>query len=1209
MTSRLRYNPDYRQRLEGRLVSVFEQLARHDSKSACHAMQRANFDSPLQLLLRGKLMSSHKILFALHLTFAAAMPSAIGQSSDVTPAPVAATAATAVPSLIRYTGMVPHSNGKALAGESSITFLIFKDEKGGEPLWAETQMTVVDEAGKYNVQLGATSPSGLQSELFTSGEARWLEVQVAGSVPQSRILLASVPYAMKAADATTLGGLPASAFMLAGTRAAVMPSTVAAVVSPEVSTNAVTTPGGVAGFLPVYNGATSIDDSMVFESGTKIGIGTNTPAATLDVNGNVAARGALALESNGIATAAIGRNSQPLQFFANVFSATTKTAFSPIFALQAEAFGNNTTASSGTLNLLYGNGTTPTETGLSFSSRGLIKFAAGQTFPGSGTITGVTTISPLAGSGTSGSVALSLNLPVLETTLNTKYAQLAAANRFTAPVAFALPVTFAATQTFPGTGKGTITGVTTTAPLTGSGVTGSVAIGLNLPALETTLNTKYPQLAAANKFTAPVAFGAPVAFSVPVTFAATQTFPGIPGGGTITGITTTSPLAGAGTRGSVALSLNLPALESTLNTQYARLTAANTFTQPITFAATQTFPGTSAITGVVAGAGLIGGGTTGAVKLSLDPKVIPTLTSSPVFSSISSDGIVGGASGSVLNTAGVLGEAGARSGVSSVVAGVWGDAYQQVGVEGTSNQTVGVYGQSNVSSGVQGVSTAGNGVLGNTVGNTLGTAGVHGIAGSGTSFGGIAGVWGEAAAHVGVLGASNQYSGVQGWSVSGPGIQGTSTSGSGGTFSSSGNLATIVSTNTGTTGASALYASTVAADAVSIDAISTGPGGYGMAAYATGATDSLGRVPIGIFGYSSGNGMLGQTTGSIGGTAGVLGVAGGRSGSGGIAGVWGDAVGHVAVFGSSAGETGVYGLSSTSNGVHGLSGQSAGIASIAGVSGDCYSCLGVFGVSVQAAGVDGVSVNNVGVQGASKKVGVYGVGGTTEPNINRTFSQQAVGIWGDVASGAAADGIAVVGTAGTGQAALFQNNSASAATLSIYNANAVSNAESNSLFTSFVAATPEGSCGFGGKGDLTCTGQVKTLATTGGGSRTVETYAMQSPENWMEDFGSGTLHNGSTTITLDAAFAETTSEIADYHVFLTPNGDSKGLYVIAKTSTSFEVRESGGGQSTLGFDYRIVARRRGFETQRMTDVTEQFRTERARIDTQTKIAKTISEKH
>jgi hypothetical protein len=84
-------------------------------------------------------------------------------------------------------------------------------------------------------------------------------------------------------------------------------------------------------------------------------------------------------------------------------------------------------------------------------------------------------------------------------------------------------------------------------------------------------------------------------------------------------------------------------------------------------------------------------------------------------------------------------------------------------------------------------------------------------------------------------------------------------------------------------------------------------------------------------------------------------------------------------------------------------------------------------------------------------------------------------------------------------------------------------------------------------------------------------------------------------ITIDSAFAETVSTTADYHVFLTPNGDSKGLYVVAKTATSFEVRESGGGAASIAFDYRIVARRRGFESQRLTDVTDTLKAEKSRI--------------
>jgi hypothetical protein len=98
----------------------------------------------------------------------------------------------------------------------------------------------------------------------------------------------------------------------------------------------------------------------------------------------------------------------------------------------------------------------------------------------------------------------------------------------------------------------------------------------------------------------------------------------------------------------------------------------------------------------------------------------------------------------------------------------------------------------------------------------------------------------------------------------------------------------------------------------------------------------------------------------------------------------------------------------------------------------------------------------------------------------------------------------------------------------------------------------------------------------------------------MEDYGTGTMKMGVAVVKIDPAFAETVSETADYHVFLTPNADAKGLYVINKTLTSFEVRESGGGTSSLTFDYKIVGKRRGYEAQRLVDVTDRFNQEQAR---------------
>ncbi|MSO20742.1 MAG: hypothetical protein EXQ56_09835 [Acidobacteria bacterium] len=47
--------------------------------------------------------------------------------------------------------------------------------------------------------------------------------------------------------------------------------------------------------------------------------------------------------------------------------------------------------------------------------------------------------------------------------------------------------------------------------------------------------------------------------------------------------------------------------------------------------------------------------------------------------------------------------------------------------------------------------------------------------------------------------------------------------------------------------------------------------------------------------------------------------------------------------------------------------------------------------------------------------------------------------------------------------------------------------------------------------------------------------------------------------------------------------DSKGMYVSQKTPGTFEVRENGGGASTATFDYRIIGRRKGYESLRMKE--------------------------
>ena len=321
-----------------------------------------------------------------------------------------------VPRLIRYAGVAHDGNGKPLSGTIGITFSLYAEQSGGAALWMETQNVQADSTGHYSVLLGSTKPVGLPSEIFASEQARWIGVQVEQRAEQSRTLLVSAPYALKAGDAETLGGLPASAFVLAapatpnGGGSSSSSATVGMngeAAAPSTSSN-VTTTGGTASTIPMFTTATNIQNSILTQTGT----------TAMNVAGK------LNLPATGTATATKGFNSQPQDFIASVFSKSTSKAVPQTFAWQAEPSGNNTTTASGTLNLLYGSGTAaPAETGLQISNKGVIAFVASQTFPGLGTITGVKAGTDLTGGGTTGTVTLNLD--------TTKIPQLAAANTFT----------------------------------------------------------------------------------------------------------------------------------------------------------------------------------------------------------------------------------------------------------------------------------------------------------------------------------------------------------------------------------------------------------------------------------------------------------------------------------------------------------------------------------------------------------------------------------------------------------------------------------------------------------------------------------------------------------------------------------------------------------------------------------------------------------
>jgi hypothetical protein len=108
------------------------------------------------------------------------------------------------------------------------------------------------------------------------------------------------------------------------------------------------------------------------------------------------------------------------------------------------------------------------------------------------------------------------------------------------------------------------------------------------------------------------------------------------------------------------------------------------------------------------------------------------------------------------------------------------------------------------------------------------------------------------------------------------------------------------------------------------------------------------------------------------------------------------------------------------------------------------------------------------------------------------------------------------------------------------------------------------------------------IATRNG---TFGTYRAAQSQPTIEDTGEANLIRGSAYVALDLGFAKKISSQAPYLVFLTPEGDTRGIYIAGRSRSGFTVSEHGGGHSNLAFSYRIVAQPSGAPVARFAATT------------------------
>jgi hypothetical protein len=278
----------------------------------------------------------------------------------------------------------------------------------------------------------------------------------------------------------------------------------------------------------------------------------------------------------------------------------------------------------------------------------------------------------------------------------------------------------------------------------------------------------------------------------------------------------------------------------------------------------------------------------------------------------------------------------------------------------------------------------------------------------------------------------------------------------------------------------------------------------------------------------SGYGVSGTSTS---GGAGVIGI------SPSTIGVYGDATDT-----TSDSSKGVFGYSNNGFGVYGYSPASDGYG-IEGIGGH----FGVVGVSSTGTGVEAVSTSS-----AHPALEVSNSQGGDGIDVTAQSSSCPNGLTCAAVAANSREGYAFLGSTGNDGVPLTLNNSDTG----------------NLIF--YVSNT--GSVGYAG-----------TLGSfaRGVGGATIQSYSAKTAIPIVEDFGTAQLASGAASVALDPTFAASIDQRAGYRVFLTPNGDTHGLYTASKTPSGFVVRETGGGHGTLSFDYRIVATALGHSGQRM----------------------------
>lgn len=276
------------------------------------------------------------------------------------------------------------------------------------------------------------------------------------------------------------------------------------------------------------------------------------------------------------------------------------------------------------------------------------------------------------------------------------------------------------------------------------------------------------------------------------------------------------------------------------------------------------------------------------------------------------------------------------------------------------------------------------------------------------------------------------------------------------------------------------------------------------------------------------------------------------------------------VEGSSSTGYGVYGTSTSGDGLHGV----ANAANVSGVYGQNNSSTnpsyGVFGASTNGDGVHGTTTST------SSKSAVAGLATGTSGSANGVYgsSTNGIGVYGQTSASSGAAGVEGVGNnSNNGVEAIGDDVPTSGVN---YPALYAVGTNANTWPAVFGNMKTGKGCQIDPNGDLTCGGSIiggtaVTVRQRNSGGQQVLAYTSESATPTIEDLGAARLREGIANVELPRDFSSVMSHSDAYYVFLTPMGDTRGLYVSTQTAAGFQVRENERGRSNVAFEYRIVA--------------------------------------